>query len=208
MTTLRRLAALNVNIDWLVSGRGTMFVGARPQPSARPGDSFAQILKGLELLLKEHDAEQFSLWSALMAALSRSMDGMRLEHLALHAKLPPTDPRLLEQLAWLQSEGVIGYGKGLYRLIRSSYSLQASGAELQGLLAVRDLVGTILPALRAGVGRGKLMRIAEAPTSGPILERIDELVKMVRRLNDEAIAQPDADKSKTVQLLFAFLVSE
>lgn len=205
---LERLSALGVNIDWLIAERGQMFPGDAPHSTASASDGFGQILKALELVLKDHDPQRFDLWSRIALILSRAPDGLTLDELAAQLGCLPTEPRLLAELSVLQQEGVLGYSKTRFRLIRSSYAWDDSSTDLQGLLAVRALLGTMIPAFRAGVGRGKLMRIAETSVSGSTLERLDELVKLIRRLNNEALAQPAPDGSTTLQLVFAFLVSE
>lgn len=208
MTTLRSLAALGLNVDWLVAGRGPMFINERAPTPSGAGNSFARILKALELVLREHDAERFALWSRIVTTLHQSLEGVPLETIARQAGVPASDPRLLEQLAWLQKEGVVGFGNERYRLIRSSYALEASGAELQGLLSVRDLLGTMIPAFRDGVGRGLLIRFAETPAGGTTMEQLSELVRLVRRLSSESLAPPGPAGSKTFQLVFAFLVND
>lgn len=205
---LERLSVLGVNIDWLIAGRGSMFVGDPPPAPVNPGEGFARILNTLELVLREQDADNFKLWSAIVSVLSRSTDGMSVDGLAKQLQMLPSDPALLDQLEWLHQQGVIGYAKSVYRLIRSSYSLDASNAELQGLLAVKDLISQIIPALKDGVGRGKLMRIAETPASGLILERLSELGKQIRVLDSESIAKTGPARSKTFQLVYAYLVTE
>lgn len=205
---LERLAALGVNVDWIVTGRGKVFFNDRVPTPADTVKGFDRILKALELTLHEHDVERFDLWDRIVSVLSSVSEGMTIEEIGHRLALSPDDPNLLTQLRLLEQERVIGVGRGGYRLIRSSYLHNTNGVELQILLAARDLFGTIAPAIRANMMGGKLLRTADVIFSGQVEELLHDLVVRARRLSKASATIPGTGTTRVLRLVLAYSVTE
>ena len=208
MRTLQALAAHGINTDWLVAGRGLMQIASGSGDATSQSEGFRSILDEITSRLRAHGGNRFDLWSQLVTSTGKHPDGATIQDLAASIGRAPDDAEMAKELAFLQREGIIAVSRGIYRLIRVSYTHNANDLDMQALLAVRDLMGLIVPAVRASWFDGKLIRLTDIEVSEAVLGRTKDLVNRIRQLNAEAASSISASESRKLRLIFAYAVTQ
>lgn len=187
---LASLLELGVNINWVLSGRGEMFL--EPQPDSR--GRISQLLPveykrlvelveelGLQDLLSASELSFFGNQASVLRILSLSFpDAVSIKRLEAEcgALTPPMDRRALSQvLSVLEQRGLIeSPASGAYRLLKSDGELvfkDMTGHADLCLRAIRALVQDILP--RATMPSGFLLNVKLTTNQENGEKLVDEL---------------------------------
>jgi len=209
--TLQALAARNVNVDWLVAGRGTMLLSeyttiAAPTPSRE--FSLKLLSKALQSALITHGGGRLSLWTRIVTFLDSRPQGADLCTVQQLCGQGASLETLASELELLSDEGIVAGSAGVYRLVRASFGYNVTDIELRTLACIQELLDAYLPRLKEEPQKSKLITARVYPARGKGVVSARSLMNAIRHWKDAQPAVPDQPDSDWINLTIAMVVVE
>lgn len=182
LESCRRLHALGISIDWLISGEGEMWRTGQAPTLAHASSympEMQRLLRHFERILDSYQTTRLNLWSTIVEQLERRSTGMTIADLIAQLPFSVTESSLRMELAHLEKEGIISSARGIVRLIRASMEYYGSESKLYMLNAIKDLLHWHMPKNDGTSRRWKLLRSSVFVESGQGVETGRDFMKSV-----------------------------